>query len=125
MSDKARAKNHRTLARKRKEEKKARKTRAVNEHQITQVTGRYTGLGLVILFRSKKNWINLLLDTGATLTLIKIGNFDWKMEQQNAFELLKVKLTTAPILNYPDFTREFLVTTHRTLQLESYYHKAP
>ena len=37
--------------------------------------------------------------------------FDWKIEQQNAFELLKVKLTTAPILSYPDFTQEFVVTT--------------
>ena len=33
------------------------------------------------------------------------------MEQQNAFELLKVKLTIAPILSYPDFIREFMVTT--------------
>jgi len=32
-------------------------------------------------------------------------------EQQNLFQSLKEKLTTAPVLNYPDFQREFLVTT--------------
>ena len=34
------------------------------------------------------------------------------MEQQNAFELLKVKPTTASVLSYPDFTREFLLITY-------------
>jgi len=32
-------------------------------------------------------------------------------EQHNSFQLLKEKLTTAPVLNYPDFQQEFLVTT--------------
>ncbi|KYN18580.1 hypothetical protein ALC57_09109, partial [Trachymyrmex cornetzi] len=42
------------------------------------VTGKYanTGLRLVTLpiKKMKKDRINLLLDTGATLTLIKVGN---------------------------------------------------
>jgi len=38
-------------------------------------------------------------------------NFNWTVEQQNSFQLLKEKLTTAPILNYPDFQQEFVVTT--------------
>jgi len=48
-----------------------------------------------------------------TLTkLTKKGEkFNWMAEQQNAFQSLKEKLTTAPVLNYPDFQREFLVTT--------------
>ncbi|XP_071571270.1 uncharacterized protein [Temnothorax nylanderi] len=37
--------------------------------------------------------------------------FTWSVKQQNAFDLLKEKLTTAPVLNYPDFDKEFLVTT--------------
>jgi len=37
--------------------------------------------------------------------------FNWTAEQQIAFQSLKEKLTTAPVLSYPDFTREFLVTT--------------
>jgi len=37
--------------------------------------------------------------------------FNWTAEQQNSFQLLKEKLTTAPVLNYPDFQEEFLVTT--------------
>jgi len=37
--------------------------------------------------------------------------FNWTAEQQNSFQSLKEKLTTAPVLSYPDFQREFLVTT--------------
>jgi len=37
--------------------------------------------------------------------------FNWTAKQQNSFQSLKEKLTTAPVLNYPNFQREFLVTT--------------
>jgi len=37
--------------------------------------------------------------------------FEWTTLQQNAFETLKNKLTSAPVLKYPDFNQEFLVTT--------------
>jgi hypothetical protein len=33
------------------------------------------------------------------------------VEQENAFQTLKAKLTTQPILQYPDFTKEFILTT--------------
>jgi len=36
--------------------------------------------------------------------------FNWTAEQQNSFQLLKKKLITAPILNYPDFQQKFLLT---------------
>ena len=52
--------------------------RTASEHQITQVTGRHanTGLRLVMLPNKeiKKGWINLLLYTDMTFTLIKVGN---------------------------------------------------
>jgi len=41
----------------------------------------------------------------------KSEKFEWTAEQQNAFETLKKKLMTAPVLKYPDFTEEFIVTT--------------
>jgi len=41
----------------------------------------------------------------------KGGKLNWTAEQQNSFQSLKEKLTTAPVLNYPDFQRGFLVTT--------------
>ena len=37
--------------------------------------------------------------------------FLWEQEQQNSFEILKEKLTTAPVLAYPDFSKPFEITT--------------
>ena len=41
----------------------------------------------------------------------KTEKFVWTTEQQIAFDTLKEKLMTAPVLQYPDFTQEFNVTT--------------
>ena len=41
----------------------------------------------------------------------KTEKFVWTTEQQNAFDTLKEKLMTAPVLKYPDFSQEFTVTT--------------
>lgn len=37
--------------------------------------------------------------------------FTWTPEQQKAFDLLKTKITTAPILQFPDFSKPFVLTT--------------
>jgi hypothetical protein len=44
--------------------------------------------------------------------LLKKGAvYEWREPQQNAFQIPKELLVTAPILQYPDFTRKFIITT--------------
>jgi hypothetical protein len=38
-------------------------------------------------------------------------SFEWKEEQELAFQTLKDKLVSKPILQYPDFAKEFVLTT--------------
>jgi len=58
------------------EKHKTKSTRAAREHQVTQVTDSGTGLHFITLpiQETKKGRISFLLDTGATLTLIKVGH---------------------------------------------------
>jgi hypothetical protein len=46
----------------------------------------------------------------------KDAKFEWTAEQENAFLNLKAKLTTQPILQYPDFSKEFILTTDASNQ---------
>ena len=39
------------------------------------------------------------------------AKFEWSQEQDHAFERLKAKLTSQPILQYLDFCKEFVLTT--------------
>jgi predicted aspartyl protease len=41
--------------------------------------------------------------------LRKDVKFEWGKEQQNAFDKLKEKLTNPPILNFPDFSKQFIL----------------
>ena len=52
--------------------------------------------------RTKKN----------TTTNIETGPkiFQWIMKHQDAFDALKEALTTAPVLGYPNFSRDFFWT---------------
>ena len=43
--------------------------------------------------------------------LLKTGvNFEWKVEQEHVFQHLKAKLTSQPILQYLDYSKEFVLT---------------
>ncbi|KAL4154336.1 hypothetical protein QTP88_000215 [Uroleucon formosanum] len=46
-----------------------------------------------------------------TALLNKDVPFEWSTECQRAFEMLKQKLVEAPVLQYPDFERPFILTT--------------
>jgi hypothetical protein len=49
--------------------------------------------------------------------LLKKGaKFEWTERQENAFQYLKSKLTGQPILQYPDFSWEFVLTTDASNQ---------
>ena len=45
------------------------------------------------------------------ILLKKDTSFEWTNKQQNAFDYLKKRLMEAPILQYPDFSKSFLIYT--------------
>jgi len=48
--------------------------------------------------------------------LKKDTKFEWAVAQENAFQHLKSKLTKQPILQYPDFSKKFVLTTDTSNQ---------
>jgi hypothetical protein len=43
--------------------------------------------------------------------LKKESEWKWSEQEQTSFELLKSKLTSTPLLQYPDFNKPFILTT--------------
>jgi hypothetical protein len=48
--------------------------------------------------------------------LKKDTKFEWNETQENAFQHIKSQLTRQPILQYPDFSKEFVLTTDASSQ---------
>ena len=66
-------------------------------------------LGLVSYYRRFVHDFSQL-SKPLTSLLKKDVPFAWQNEQQLAFETLKIKLTSAPLLIYPDLTKDFILT---------------
>jgi hypothetical protein len=46
-----------------------------------------------------------------TNLLKKENEWKWEEQEQASFDLLKFKLTNTPLLQYPDFSKPFILTT--------------
>ena len=48
--------------------------------------------------------------------ITEIKTFEWTIKHQEAFDALKEALCAAPVLGYPNFTREFILETDASLK---------
>ncbi|PNF37360.1 hypothetical protein B7P43_G17830 [Cryptotermes secundus] len=86
------------------------KIKAVTDFPIPQSQDIKSFLGLAGYYRK------FIVDFSAiarplTDLLKKENDWTWTEKEQTSFELLKSKLTKAPLLQYPDFSKPFILTT--------------
>ena len=67
-------------------------------------------LGLAGYYRKFINDFSLIAES-LTELLQKDTEWKWMEKQEESFQKLKEALTKAPLLQYPDFTQPFIVTT--------------
>jgi hypothetical protein len=75
------------------------------------IKGIQSFLGLANFFRKFNKGLLQMVKLLSNL-LLKKPSFKWKDEQQKAFEDLKEKLSSTPILKFPNFTESFKVHTN-------------
>lgn len=88
-----------------------RKIEAVEKFPVPTTTKQLKGfLGLAGYYR---RFVPMFSKIAAPLhkLLKKDIKYEWGSAQENAFQSLKQKLMREPILQYPDFSKEFVVTT--------------
>jgi hypothetical protein len=84
-----------------------RKIESIMEWQnLVSIKRVWLFLGLANLYRK---FINIFFALVKPFTNLwkKEGSFEWKEEQQNVFNLLKGKLSSAPMLRFLDFAKSF------------------
>jgi len=80
-------------------------TNAKNIKQFLSLAGYYRRF-IANFSKTAINFSKTLIDL-----LKKDREFEWKSDQKTAFDQLRTALCSEPLLQYPDFTQPFLITT--------------
>ena len=67
-------------------------------------------MGLANFYKKFIRWFGEIASPLTDLTK-KDRKFEWGPKEEEAFERLKIALVSAPVLQLPDFDKEFTVTT--------------
>ena len=99
-----------------------RKVTAVQSYPVlSDVTALHSFLGLVSYYR--RFVANFSVIANPLFALTRKGTpFDWSPKCQEAFQRLKDTLTSASVLAFPDFSREFLLETDASIHAWPWSH---